>query len=104
MEGLEALIQKYKSGVSFDVLKIDENTLKLQGATEEQIKDYKDNLENNLLRKRNEIWVKKLVSASEKNMFVAGGVAHFINSYNVLDGLKKEGFSVKRFNFDCQPE
>ena len=68
------------------------------------IKSYKDNFKHNILRKRNEIWLKKLVSASEKNMFVAGGLAHFQGSYNVLDGLKKEGFSVRRFNSECQPE
>ena len=77
--------------------------LKAKNLQENMIKAYRDNFQHNILRKRNEIWLKKLLSA-EPNMFVAGGLAHFQGSYNVLDGLKKEGFSVKRFTPDCQLE
>ena len=53
-----------------------------------------------LLKDRNALWVERILTALEnseyKNIFVAGGLAHFIGKDNVLDMLKKEGFTVKR--------
>ncbi|MCZ0931830.1 MAG: TraB/GumN family protein [Oligoflexia bacterium] len=106
-ETMEDIMQKYKNGDSFDLLEIDEQNFKQQGWTEEMLKDYRDNVRHNLLRKRNEVWLKKLLSThveGNANMFVAGGLAHFQGSYNVLNKLKENGFSVKRFNSDCKAE
>ena len=105
---MENMIQKYKNGESIDFFKMDEQVLKRQGWTEDMVKSYKDRLQRNLLKKRNEIWLKKLLSAHVRedntNMFVAGGMLHFQGSFNVLDKLRKNGFSVKRFNSDCKAE
>ena len=76
-ELIENIISKYKNGVSFDVLKLGEQTLKQSGFTEDMIESYKDNFQHNILRKRNEIWLKKLVSAQEQKMFVGGGISPF---------------------------
>ncbi|MDE0091820.1 MAG: TraB/GumN family protein [Oligoflexia bacterium] len=104
LEAIEDIVSKYTKGASFDVLKIDDRVLKQQGFTEEAVDSYKDQFQLNILRKRNENWLKKLVSAQEQKMFVAGGLAHFTGSDNVLDGLRRSGYSVRRFNSDCQPE
>ena len=101
---LEAMISMYKSGRSFDTSETLEIQLRDHGIEEDMINASKDYFRHNFLRKRNKIWLEKLISADEKNMFVAAGLAHFQNPYSVLDSLKKEGFSVKRFNSDCQPK
>lgn len=51
-----------------------------------------------LLRDRNEHWLTQFQSAHDEydNIFVAGGVAHFIDNFNFVDMLKEEGFSVER--------
>ena len=58
-----------------------------------------------LLKDRNEIWVEKFKKAQESDnydqIFLAGGAAHFIGNYNVLDMLKKDGFSINRMNSNC---
>ena len=54
------------------------------------------------LKERNETWANKLTSASVNNIFVAAGVFHFIEEFNVLDMLKTAGFSVKRMNATCE--
>ena len=55
-----------------------------------------------LLKERNEVWFQKLKEAFEshkyENIFLAGGVAHLIGPFNILDQLKEEGFTVKRLN------
>ncbi len=50
------------------------------------------------LKDRNERWTAKFKSAygDYDQMFVAGGVAHFIGPHNMLDMLREEGFSVQR--------
>ena len=102
------LIESYKKGEKFDVFQIEVQRLRQQGFPEEAIEKTLDHFKHNLLRKRNEIWLTKLLSAHKQegntNMFVAAGLAHFQGPFNVLDKLKKEGFSVKRFNSDCQAE
>ena len=98
-------IQKYKTGKSIDFLKIYEIETNTQGFTDDEIKGGRDMIEQKILKERNEIWVQKLVSAHAKeqneNVFVAAGLLHFTGPYNVLDMLKKEGFSVERFNASC---
>ena len=37
-------------------------------------------------------------------MFVAGGALHFVGKDNVLDMLKKEGFTIRRYSTECIPE
>ena len=61
-----------------------------------------NSIPKNLLKERNEIWANKLTSVSVNNIFVAAGVFHFIEEFNVLDMLKTAGFSVKRMNATCE--
>ena len=102
---LNAGIEKYKSGEDINIQKDIEN-FKKQGVADTLIKEYEKNLNQNLLKKRNEVWIKKLLSSHEKyqNIFVAAGLAHFTENFNVLDMLKKEGFSVKRLSAACKTE
>ena len=109
VDQLKELLEKYKRGESLDVLTLLRTAIKNFGyLDDEQTKISEDHFIHNLLRKRNEIWVKKLLSAYESNkyskVFVAAGTAHFIGPYNVLDMLKKENFSIKRFNSECLAE
>ncbi len=59
-----------------------------------------------LLRDRNEQWVAKFKeahgSSTYDQIFLAGGTAHFIADFNVIDMLKKDGFSIVRMNSDCE--
>ena len=76
--------------------------------TEDDIKEHIDFFNETALKKRNETWLKKLVSAHQlkanKEMFVAAGLGHFTEDHNVLDMLKSEGFSVKRYSAKCVAE
>ena len=55
-----------------------------------------------LLKNRNELWFQKIIEAFESleyaNIFVAGGLAHFIGLFNVLDMLEAEGFTIQRLS------
>ena len=57
------------------------------------------------LKDRNEKWVVQFKEAYKSNqykqIFLAGGTAHFIAEFNVLDMLKQEGFSISRMNARC---
>ena len=59
-----------------------------------------------LLRDRNVQWVAKFKevhgSGRYDQIFLAGGTAHFIANFNVLDMLRKDGFSISRMNSDCE--
>ena len=48
------------------------------------------------------MWFQKITEAFEsheyENIFVAGGVAHLIGPFNVLDMLEEEGFTIKRLS------
>ena len=59
-----------------------------------------------LFWKRDKVWVEKIEKAHQEigNLFIAGGMLHFISDYNLLDRLKEKGFSVHRLNHQCQPE
>ena len=105
INSLNAGVEKYKSGEDINIQKDIEN-FKKQGVADTLIKEYEKNLNQNLLKKRNEVWIKKLLSAHEKhqNIFVAAGLAHFTENFNMLDMLKKEGFSVKRLSAACKTE
>lgn len=58
-----------------------------------------------LLKDRNEKWVIKFKEAhgsgNYNQIFLAGGTAHFISDFNVLDMLEKEGFSISRMEAHC---
>ena len=58
----------------------------------------------NTLQNRNKVWTKKLISVHTRynNVFVVGGFFHFVDDFNVLDMLKKEGYSVKRMGTSCE--
>ena len=51
-----------------------------------------------LLKNRNELWMKKFKEVHEnpeyESIFLAGGISHFVGSFNLIDQLKEEGFSV----------
>ena len=57
-----------------------------------------------LLKDRNEKWVGKFqpIHRTHKQVFLGAGTRHFIGSFNVLDMLKAEGFSIKRMQSSCQ--
>ena len=58
-----------------------------------------------LLKDRNERWLTKFKEAHKSGnynqIFLAGGLAHFIADFNVLDMLEKEGFSISRMGTHC---
>lgn len=55
---------------------------------------------------RQDMWFSKIRPAfqEQSHVFVAGGMGHFTESYNILDMLEQEGFSSKRFNENCVAE
>ena len=57
-----------------------------------------------LLKHRNEKWLPKILEAfnNYNNIFITAGLFHFITDYNLLDILKTEGFSIKRFKTNCK--
>jgi len=77
-----------------------------QGWSENIIKRWQDFLYDLALKRRNEKWFEKLVLAHKTNeeMFVAGGLAHFIDEFNVLDKLKQAGFTINRYSTECVAE
>ena len=56
-----------------------------------------------LLKNRNEYWLKKFLKAhrSYDQIFLAAGLAHFIDKFNLIDMLNEEGFYVERVS--CPP-
>lgn len=52
------------------------------------------------LKDRNEKWMTKFLSAynNYNNIFVAVGLGHFIWPFNLIDMLKKEGFTVEQMS------
>ena len=64
----------------------------------EAFKSAKINYEETFLKKRNELWLRKFREAHEsseyESLFLAGGTRHFVGSFNLIDQLKEEGFSV----------
>ena len=103
---LAEAIQEYEAGEDVNFLKIDEKNLRQRGAPENIIKNYSDHFIHNILRRRNEIWLNKLLSSYEQEghtrVFIAAGFAHFKGPFNMLDMLQKEGFSIKRLDSDCK--
>ena len=49
---------------------------------------------------RNLLWLKQFKQAYQNenisSVFIAGGLAHFIGPYNLIDSLKEEGFAIHR--------
>ena len=84
------------------------SNLSSRGASEEEIRKAKDHFVENLLKKRNEIWLERIISAHQqeanKEMFIAAGLAHFTEDHNLLDMLKIEGFRIKRYSVGCVAE
>ena len=64
--------------------------------------DTTDEFDTLLFKNRNEKWLVKFKSAYNDydRIFVAAGALHFIGSFNLVDSLKSEGFSVERVS--CQ--
>lgn len=60
--------------------------------------DMDSNVSQIVLKERNEKWFTqfKSVHSDYKRVFVAAGVAHFMDSFNFIDMLESEGFSVER--------
>ena len=102
ISSLKEMRNNYKSGREISLTAMVE-MYKKKGASESEIEIFKNNYNQNLLKARNEIWLEKLLSAhnSYNNIFVAAGLVHFTDNFNILDKLKEEGFSVQRLNPDC---
>ena len=102
------VIENTLSGQDFDAFELQAQAFKEQGLTENQIKKQRDFFIKYLLKERNENWLKKIVSAHQeeenKSMFIAAGLAHFTEDYNVLDMLNGEGFTIKRYSAGCAAE
>lgn len=64
----------------------------------EAFKSMQVDSEEVLLKKRNGLWLKKFREAHEnpeyESLFLAGGTRHLVGSYNLIDQLKEEGFSI----------
>ena len=105
---LAKAIENILSGQDFDAFELQAQDFKEQGLTENQIKKQRDFFIKYLLKERNEDWLKKIVSAHQeeenKSMFIAAGLYHFTEDYNVLDMLKGEGFTIKRYSAGCAAE
>ena len=106
------VVDKYKSGEAVPQnygREIAEN-LKNQGVPDILIKMLvdlgDDDLTQKLFKDRNELWVSKLLLFYEvsREIFVAARYGHFTDDFNVLDMLRKEGFSIKRLNAKCEEE
>ena len=100
------IIENTLSGQDFDAQDLLVQTFKELGLTENQIKKFNEVFSKDLLKRRNENWLKKIVSAhqEEESMFIAAGLAHFTEDYNVLDMLNGEGFTIKRYSAGCAAE
>ena len=96
------MVNPYIKGVQ---LNIAEKLRKLSYSEESIIRDKQD-YEQNILKARNEVWFPKIKKAHQEHgpVFVAAGAGHFIHAYNLIDMLKKDGFSVKRYNRNCVAE
>lgn len=72
--------------------------LYISGNEEEIIVSSSDELDS--LENENALWLEKFkeahASPEYESLFLAGGVRHFIGSFNLIDQLRKEGFSVNR--------
>ena len=100
------LIEKFKSG---EIVSIDDlYKLRKQRGVHKYSGRFgmytDDRAVYNTLQSRNEVWTKRLISSHTRynNIFVMGGFFHFTDNFNVLDMLKKEGYSVKRMGADCE--
>lgn len=100
-EDVNGAVSDFKACVSGNVLHINryiQGNLKIGVASEEHDKA--------LLKDRNEQWVAKFKevhgSGNYDQVFLAGGVAHFTANFNIIDMLKKDGFSISRMNSDCE--
>ena len=71
-----------------------------------EIKNFNEEDETSvvLLKNRNEKWMDEFqpIHRSYKQVFTAAGNAHFTWSFNMLDMLKAEGFSIQRMQSSCQ--
>ena len=80
----------------------------VDSVTEDNVKKHTDSFNETVLKIRNETWLEKLVSTHQleanKEMFVATGLKHFVGYHNILDMLKNEGFTVKRYSAKCVAE
>ena len=77
--------------------------MRKKGYSEEVIKKNTWYYEKIILEARNKVWFPKIKKAYQEHgsVFVAVGVGHFIDAYNLQDMLKADGFSVKRYNSNC---
>ena len=105
-DAISEAIRQYESGLDVDFLNIDEETLRRRGLSEDRVRSYLDYFKHNILRRRNEMWLDKVLSSQENNtsVFIAAGFSHFQGPFNMLDMLQAEGFSIKRLNPDCETE
>lgn len=99
---LEVMIESYINGEFLDVV----DRLKEAGYSGEVLERKKWHYEQIMLKNRNEIWLPKIKKAYQEygTAFVVGGLGHFIDAHNLIDMLKKDGFSVKRYNRNCVAE
>ena len=71
-----------------------------------RIANYLDHFIHKILRRRNEIWLDKLLSSGEQEgytrVFIAAGFDHFQGPFNMLSMLQEEGFSIKRLDSSCK--
>ena len=99
-------IQQYASGEYMDILKLDAENFRRQGVSESRITNYLDHFIHKILRRRNEIWLDKLLSSGEQEgytrVFIAAGFDHFQGPFNMLSMLQEEGFSIKRLDSSCK--
>ena len=88
-----------------------EKTIYLSGNKEHVIQEinkyHSQEKQKIMLKNRNELWFQKIIEAFESpeyaNIFVAGGVGHFIGLFNVLDMLEAEGFTIQRLSCSADP-
>ena len=68
-----------------------------------EMNNLSDEFDKIILRDRNKQWFIKFKNAHKTfdHIFLASGVGHFIGNFNLLDMLKKDGFSISRMNTSC---
>ena len=57
-----------------------------------------------LFKNRNEKWISKILQSHNRydKVFIVAGFLHFTGKNNILDMLKKRGYSIKQFNTSCK--
>ena len=79
----QSLLQKRQPYISGDV---------------EVFKSIEIGSKKSMLKNRNELWLKKFTEAHANpeynSIFLAAGTSHFVGSFNLIDWLKEEGFSI----------